>query len=85
MLIFLLILILFAILYSNERGRELMEEIFLLPFKIIGYPFRLAREAKEENARKAEEKLIENFKKSLTKEDLDLIQERFILKSYFEA
>ena len=47
MLIFVLILILIAILYSTERGRELLEEILLLPFKIIGYPFKLVREGKE--------------------------------------
>jgi hypothetical protein len=56
MLIFVLILILLAILYSTERGRELLEEILLLPFKIIGYPFKVI---KEEKARIQEEKSIQ--------------------------
>jgi hypothetical protein len=84
MIIFILILILLAILYSSKRGRELLEGIFLLPFKIIGYPFKLAREAEEGRKRKEEEKLVENFKKSLSKEDLDLIQDKFILDVYFD-
>lgn len=83
MIVFILTLILLAILYSTEHGRELLSDILLLPFKIIGYPFRLAREIKEENINEKEKELIENFKKSLTDEELDLIQERFILKSYF--
>ena len=94
MLVLILILILLAILYSTEHGRALLSKILLLPFKIIGYPFRLAGEIIEENmTRKEREKeqelvekeqeLVENFKKSLTSEDIDLIQEKFILRSYF--
>ena len=87
MLVLILILILLAILYSTEHGRALLSKILLLPFKIIGYPFRLAGEIIEENMtrkeREKEQELVENFKKSLTSEDLNLIQEKFILRSYF--
>jgi hypothetical protein len=47
MIVFILVLILLAILFSTDRGRVLLEEIFLLPFRIIGSPFRFAREEKE--------------------------------------
>jgi len=56
MLIFVLILILIAILYSTDRGRELLEEILLLPFNIIGYPFKLMRERKERTQQEQFEK-----------------------------
>lgn len=87
MVIFLLISILFAILYSTEQGKGLMKEVFLFPFKIIRYPFRFfgeaIRDAKEENDTKEQQRLSLNFKKSLTKEELDLIREEFILEPYF--
>ena len=64
MLIFVLILILIAILYSTERGRELLEDILLLPFKIIGYPFKVMREEKE---RAQEEKFAQEEQKDKDK------------------
>lgn len=79
MLIFILILILIAILYSTDRGRELLEDILLLPFKIIGYPFRLAREQKErmEEERFAQEESDEKekIKKLLSKRQLETLDE----------
>jgi|GEM_PF-3930558 len=79
MLIFILILILIAILYSTDRGRELLEDILLLPFKIIGYPFKLAREGKE---RMEEEKLAreelkdkEKIKILLSKKQLEILDD----------
>lgn len=84
MVIFILILILLAILYSSERGRGLLEGIFLLPFRIIEYPFRLVKENGVKNKIEDELAVIEKFKKSLGKDDLDLIQEKFILGVYFE-
>lgn len=81
----ILILILVAILYSTEKGRELLYDFITLPFVIIGYPFRLMKEEKEKTAIRKEQETIENFKKSLTTEDLDLIQDIFILDCYFTA
>jgi len=79
MLIFILILILIAILYSTDRGRELLEEILLLPVKIIGYPFKLMREGKE---KMQEEKFIqeelkdkEKIKILLSKKQLEILDE----------
>ena len=66
----------------------MIKGISLVPFKVIGYPFKLVgqviREIKEENETKNQEKLIENFKKSLLEEDLALIREEFILEPYFD-
>lgn len=75
MLIFVLILILIAILYSTERGRELLEDILLLPLKIIGYPFRLTREkrerAQEEKFAQEEQKDKDKIKILLSKNQLE--------------
>lgn len=82
MIVFLLILILLAILFSTERGRGLLEWLFLLPFKIIGFPFRVAAEnaqkqrekQAEKNAEKRDQE-IEEFKKTLSHEDAALLVE----------
>lgn len=71
MIIFILILILLAILYSTEAGRELLELLFLLPFKIIWYPFRIIKKLGEEATRDSELKRIEMFKKSLGEGELE--------------
>lgn len=86
MIVLILILILLAILYSTEQGRELLSELFLLPFKIIAFPFTFVADVKrgykEERAEAKELKEKEELKKSLKKEELDLIQEKFLLPSY---
>lgn len=83
MIIFLLVLILFAVLYSTEVGRELMEELLLLPFKVLAYPFKVTQRSKAEALKSKELKEIGLFKKNL-KEDLHLIRENYILHAYFK-
>lgn len=86
MLIFILVLILIAILYSTERGRELLEEILLLPFKIIGYPFKLMREGKErmEEEKFAQEEIKdkEKIKTLLSKKQLEILDEDMLETSW---
>ncbi|MFA4890194.1 MAG: hypothetical protein WC587_00975 [Candidatus Paceibacterota bacterium] len=79
MLVFVLILILIAILYSTERGRELLKDVLLLPFKIIGIPFKLIREGKD---RIQEEKLAQEIPKDkeeikilLSKKQIEMLDE----------
>ena len=88
MIVLILILILLAILYSTNQGRELLSELFLLPFKIIAFPFNFIADVKRGyREERAEAKVLqekETLKKSLKKEDLDLIQEKFLLPSYVQ-
>lgn len=86
MLIFILILILIAILYSTERGRELLEEIFLLPFKIIGYPFKLVRAGREraqaEKFAKEEQEDNDKIKILLSKNQREVLDEEKVELSW---
>jgi cell division protein FtsB len=86
MLIFVLILILIAILYSTERGRGLLEDILLLPFKIIGYPFRLIHEEKEraqaEQLAQEEQKDKDKIKILLSKNQLATLDQEEIENSW---
>lgn len=86
MLIFILILILIAILYSTERGRELLEDIFLLPFKIIGYPFKLIRENREREQEQKfaqeEQKDKEKIKILLSKGQREILDENRVESSW---
>lgn len=79
MLIFVLILILIAILYSTERGRELLEDFVLLPFRIIGYPFKVIREEKkrEQEEKFAQEELKDKEKipTLLSKDQIEILDE----------
>ncbi len=78
----LLFLILLAILYSTEKGRELLSgflelirKLFLLPFKIISYPFKLIKENQEELIKNEEFKKIDAFKENLGVSDLELVED----------
>lgn len=86
MIIFILVLTLLAILFSTERGRGFLEEVFLLPFKIIGYPFRIVAEDKQKEKQektekhiKGREEEIDEFKKTLSSEDISLLFETEII------
>ena len=86
MLIFVLILILIAILYSTERGRELLEDILLLPFRIIGYPFKLIREEKErvqlEKFAEEEQKDKDKIKILLSEKQLETLDREKVESSW---
>ncbi len=80
MIILLLLLILVAILYSTERGRELLTDFAMLPINLILYPFIASNERKEKARIKMEKKAQTDFKQSLSTEVLTLIKEEFLLK-----
>jgi hypothetical protein len=87
MIILLLILILLAILYSTEAGREFLAEAIALPFKIILYPLRMVNESKHrvmlEQSEKKRTIEISDFLKTLNNEDRDLINDEFVSPLYF--
>lgn len=83
MIVFILVLILIAILYSTAHGREFLLDALSLPFKMAIYPFRLVMERGEKRLVKHEKDEAENFRRTLSAEELDLVQDEFISKSYF--
>jgi crotonobetainyl-CoA:carnitine CoA-transferase CaiB-like acyl-CoA transferase len=82
MVIILLLLILLAILYSSERGRELLVDIAMLPVRVILYPFTASTERREKMLIKKQEDEERNFRQNLNAEVSDLVQEKYLLKRH---
>jgi hypothetical protein len=87
MIVLLLLLILLAILYSTEAGREFLAEVIALPFKIIAYPFKVSNENKQKKMLEQLETKrvndVSNFLKTLNSNEQELIKDDFILPVYF--
>jgi hypothetical protein len=84
----ILVLILFAILYSTKRGRELLVKIIVLPFTILGWMVRGNPEKRfrmeMERTQREEQPQIEMFKKSLKGDELELINEEWLRPYRFD-